>query len=396
MTKLSVPPPCTWYLQVLHLVEQHGLAISKFELESERVVKARYAWTHEDFAGLVSAMPKLSFLSVSDLQSFAIPLEPLQSLQGLTALVLRINVKEPSIGYDLRILSHLKDLRKLHFDVTMCTGTLHVTGSLAELDRLSALDFGVMGYEASATGVMDVVRSIANLHELSLTGELSHKIDLAGITGLRSLVLTSPLATGELSIPLEEQLLPLLHMPFLSSLTLDQFPYATDAMVCVSWKKIWQGLMSLPELRDIRVSNADLSQLEDEDWHFGTQVKNLSLAACQLDCLPKALVNLTTLLSLALHNNVLEKLPAGSYLQQLTSLNISCNSMGLPGEVPAALVLCSSLKSLTWFFMDLVYDDMVFWERSIVKCLLPHGCEVHELYEHIDHAYDASSQDSDD
>ncbi len=364
-----MPYPFTLRLQVLRLVKHHGLAISKFELESLGARNPRYGWSRKGFAGLVKALPKLTHLRVSDLQSCALSLKPLLSLQGLTALVLSIQVERPSITYDLGCLSHLKNLRRLMFDVVQHTGTVHLSGSLSKLDRLSALHFGLMGRGTSGTGVMDIVRNMAILHELSLTGKLFRKIDLAGITSLRSLDLALPLATADWNIPLEEQLLPLLHMPYLSSLTLDQVP---DKTSYVSWHTIWQSLRSVPELRNIKVCDTDLSMLEDEDWIFGTQLKNLTLAACQLERFPMALLDMTNLSSLALYHNALPNLPAGSYLQQLTMLDLSYNSME---DIPAALVLCSSLKSLTWDSMD---DDGVCWDRAILKGLLPDGCELHE------------------
>ncbi len=65
-------------------------------------------------------------------------------------------------------------------------------------------------------------------------------------------------------------------------------------------------------------------------------------------------------------------LPAAPYLQQLTMLDLSQNSIG---DIPAALILCSSLRRLTWDSKD---DDGLCWERAALKGLLPDGCEPHE------------------
>ena len=147
---------------------------------------------------------------------------------------------------------------------------------------------------------------------------------------------------------------------------LEHFSAVTEA----DWLNACIALSALPSLSSILMSMVDLNDLQAQEWAFGSRLTHLRISESCSEDFPEALVSLTSLRCLGFNMTSLEdlpELPAGPYLQHLTSLDL-CDTK-LPA-FPEALSQASKLRQFTSF------DDEPWLGLDKLKAILPSCCEV--------------------
>lgn len=125
----------------------------------------------------------------------------------------------------------------------------------------------------------------------------------------------------------------------LGYLGLRKFDVPADA----NWLGAMAALACLPSLSSLMMEDVALDDVTADCWAFGSSLEDLSIAECNLREVPSALISHTSICMLDMAMNGLTELPAGSYLEHLTSLNIIGNKFR---RFPEALASASSLRVL--------------------------------------------------
>ena len=149
----------------------------------------------------------------------------------------------------------------------------------------------------------------------------------------------------------------------LTALCLNSFSIPREA----DWLGTMSALAGLPSLSNIELEEVDLNSIAADRWAFPSCQTNLDIACCELKTFPKAIVSQTSIRSLSLSANYLADLPAGPYLEHLTTLNITSNSFT---SFLDSLSVASSLKALH------IDNEEPWVDVDKLTSILPQDCEL--------------------
>eukprot|EP00879_Flechtneria_rotunda_P021969 GHRR01023169.1.p1 GENE.GHRR01023169.1~~GHRR01023169.1.p1 ORF type:complete len:409 (+),score=93.64 GHRR01023169.1:385-1611(+) len=123
-------------------------------------------------------------------------------------------------------------------------------------------------------------------------------------------------------------------------------------------EQLFKGLAKgAPRLQVLILSQNDLWQLPQEDWHALLELQELDLSSNQLILLPAGMSQLTTLTALHLQHNQLPSVPAHlSTLWNLSHLDLSHNWLSGLRDTPHFSALLSSWRQLRVLRLENVSD----------------------------------------
>ena len=303
---------------------RNSSAVPSFNKQSNKISNAsmdvRYV------TELPALMPNLRHLNLTCERSFMVAEQDLSSLQILTHLqTLRLNMASNG-RWDYETMSplqHLTALKRLDSWVKGLS-TMFLAPELGKLTRLTSLSLrqpwsykSASTYDSHRAGT--VIGCLTSLQELTLQC-LVDRIPPA-FSGLQHLLRLTLSGVGEAWPAFSVQ------PSFSSCQNLKYIMLFNFAAVAgAGWSEAWSALSALPALTDVSLERVDLNALQGNEWAFGNKLTFLRMVHSGLRKFPEALVSLTSLQNLSFDRTDLgnmSELPAGPYLEQLTSLEPS-------------------------------------------------------------------------
>ena len=363
-------------LQITRWLKQHGDAVldldatfvrcAGLEATSDRTYS--WLWYWHGVTELPALMPNLRHLSLTCEKNLMVAEQDLSSLQILTHLqTLRLNMASNG-RWDYETMSplqHLTALKRLDSWVKGLS-TMFLAPGLGKLTLLTSLSLrqpwsfkSASTYDSERAG--DVLGHLTSLQELTLQC-LVDRIPPAfsHLQHLRTLTVSG---VGEAwpAFSVQPSFSACRNLKYLRL-------FNFTAVAGAGWSEAWSALSALPALSDISLERVDLEALQGNGWAFGNILTLLSIVYCDLVEFPEALVSLTSLQSLSFDRTDLgnlSELPAGPYLEQLTSLDLSNTALA---SFPAALSQASKLKRL------IAFEDPSWLGLDELEAILPDRC----------------------
>ncbi len=321
------------------------------------------------FVGLLAQLPRLKHLVFRAGQGFMNPQQDLYCLAHfpkLQSLLLDVVSEETWEAATTESLSCLTSLNSLNLTIFgLGDQPLVLSPKFSRLTQLRSLSLSRRGqkHTMSIGPLVSVLTGMSGLTQLELNDMLPFlPADLARLSQLQ-----------RLSMGLFQFSGPPWSMPasFVSCRNLSHISLGQLSQESTNW---WWGvcssLQALPGLRSLQCCMTDLSEVPSDAWAFGSQLSSLEMLDCELDTLPPALCSSTSLVKLVLRGNMLDKIPAGPYLEHLEELDISGNWIR---SLPYALSNATRLRKLV---IEEELQELEWWDEKELRALLPACCSM--------------------